>query len=199
MTENRLVDRLRAFLLADDDERRAIERTLHDGAQQQLIALAVGLQVARGLVEADPQEAARLLDDARAGVAQALDELREVAARIHPPLLDTQGLVAALRMAAAAAPIPARVEGAVEDAVPPETAVTVYRCCVATLAAAAGEDARATVAVRTGDGALEFEVALGGARLDPGALDPLAARVEALGGALEVAPSLVAGRLPLRS
>ena len=193
------MDPLRALLLADDDERRAIERGLHDGVQQQLIALAVNLQVARRLIEADPQAAARLLDDLRADVGQALDELREVAQRVHPPLLDTQGLFAALYMAAAAAPIPTRVEGAVEGAVPPEVAVTVYRCCVATLAAAEGEGLHATVAVRTSDGVLEFEIALDGARMNLGALDALAGRVHVLGGALEIAPGRVAGRLPVTS
>ena len=199
MTENRLVDGLRAFLAADDDERRALERELHDGAQQQLVAIAINLQLARELVESDPPAAVVLLDELRAGVAQALDELRELAQRIHPPLLDTQGLVAALRMAAAAAPIPTRVEGAVGSAVPPEAALTVYRCCVATLAAAAGEEGRATITVGLRKGVLEFEVGLAGARIAPGALDPQYARVAALGGTLEVTPAGSAGRLPLTS
>ena len=86
-----MVDTLRALLLTDDDERRAIERELHDGIQQELIALAVNLQISRRLVETDPQAAARLLDDMRADVAQALDDVRELAHRVHPPLLDTQG------------------------------------------------------------------------------------------------------------
>jgi signal transduction histidine kinase len=200
MAENPLVDRLRALLLADDGERRMFERALHDGIQQQLIALAVDLQLLRGLVETDPQGAAGLLDGVRAGVARALDELGGLAQRIHPPLLDTQGLVAALRMAAAAAPIPAQVEGSVEAGVAPEVAVTVYRCCVATLAAAQGApDPRATVTVRSGGGMLEFAVELARARVDAGALDGLAGRVHVLGGTLEVAPSRVAGRLPVRS
>lgn len=135
----------------------------------------------------------------RADVGRALDELRELAQRVHPPLLDTQGLVAALRMGAASAPIPTRVEGAVEAAVPPEVAVTVYRCCVATLATAEGENARATVAVRTRDGVLEFEIALDGARVNRGALDALAGRVDVLGGALEITSARVAGRLPVTS
>ena len=105
------MDTLRALLLADDDERRANERELHDGVQQKLIALAVNLQVARNLVEADPQAAVSLLDDVRADVGHALDELRDLAQLVHPPLLDTQGLVPALRMAAATAPIPTLVEG----------------------------------------------------------------------------------------
>ena len=185
---------LRPLLLADDDERRAIERALHDGVQQQLVALAVELQTARGLVESDPGHALRLLEQMRADVGTALDELRALAQRVHPPLLDTQGLDAALRMAAAAAPAATRVEGTVADGIPPENAVTVYRCCVAALA---GARDGAAVAVRTRDGAVEFEVELEGGRVDAAALDALAARVEVLGGSLEIEPARVAGRLPL--
>ncbi len=192
------MDGMRAFLLAGDDERRAIERELHDGAQQQLVAIAVNLQIARGLVESDPPSALRLIDDVRAGIADTLDELRGLAQRIHPPLLDTQGLVAALRMAAAAAPIPTRVEGAVEGTVPPEVAMTVYRSCVATLAAAHGEG-DAAVAVAARDGVLEFEVRLSGARIAPASLGLDVWRVEGLGGTLTVTPDHTVGRLPLTS
>ena len=193
------MDRMRALLLADDDERRSIERLLHDGAQQQLVAVAVSLQLARGLAETDPQGAVGLLDETRTVVAEALDSLRELSRRIHPSLLDTHGLLAALRMAAAAAQLPTRVEGTVEGPVPPEVALTVYRCCRATLAAAEGELARATIAVAVRDGAVEFEIVLIGGSVDTAALDPLAARVEILGGSLATAPAVVAGRLPLTS
>jgi signal transduction histidine kinase len=199
MTENQFVDKVRALLLTDDEERRAIERELHDGVQQQLVAVAVNLQVVRGLTETDLQEAARLIDDVRALVRQSLDDLRKLAQRIHPPLLDTQGLVAALGMAAASAPIPTRVEGTVEGAVPREVALTVYRCCVATLAAAAGERARAKIAVGARDRSLEFEITLAGGVVEIDALDALAGRVAVLDGALEITPARVAGRLPLTS
>jgi signal transduction histidine kinase len=199
MTENRWVNPMRELLLAGDDERRAIERALHDGVQQQLVAVAVNLQIARGLVAADPEAAARLIDDIQAVVGAALDEVRDLAQRVHPPLLETQGLVAALRMAAAAAPIPTRVEGAVEGPVPAEVAMTVYRCCVATLAAAEGEGGRATIAVQARDGTLEFEVALSKARIRSNVLDPSARRATAFGGALEATPTRVTGRLPLTS
>ena len=197
--ENLLMENLRALLLSADDDRRAIERGLHDGIQQQLVALAVGLQVARSLVEQDPQAAALLLDDVQAQVAQALAEVRELAQDVYPPLLDTQGLVAALRMAAAASPIPARIDGVVDFHVPPEVALTVYRCCVLTLASAAGENARATVSVRATESTLAFEIVLTGARVAGAALDPVAARLHALGGVLEIAPSRVTGRLPVMS
>ncbi len=193
------MDGMRTLLAADDEERRAIERQLHDGLQQQLVAVAVNLQIARGLVEADPHEAAALLDDVRGVVAEALDELRDLSQRIHPSLLDTQGLIAALRAAAAAAPIPTRVDGVAGETMPLDTATTIYRCCVATLAAAQGETAGATIAVHARAGAVEFEIALTGARVRAGALDPVAARVEALGGSLDVTSDRVAGRLPLTS
>ncbi len=199
MTDNRFMETMRSFLLADDEERRAIERQMHDGVQQQLVAVAVNLQVARGLVETDPQGAAALLDDVRTVVAEALDGLRELARRIHPSLLDTQGLIAALRASAAVAPIPTRVDGDVEATMPPEVAMTVYRCCVATLAAAHGETARAAITVHARDGVVEFAISLAGARVGAGSLDPLAARVEALGGSFEAAPDRVAGRLPFTS
>jgi signal transduction histidine kinase len=199
MTDNRSMDTLRTVLIAGDDERRAIERRLHDGVQQQLVAVAVNLQVARGLVATDPQAAAGLLDEVRSVVTDALDELRELASGIHPSLLEAQGLVAALRAAAAAAPIPTRVEGAVDEPVPPEVALTVYLCCVATLAAARGEIARANIVVTARGGVVEFEIALTGARVDAETLVSPAARVEAFGGSFEAAPGSVTGRVPLTS
>lgn len=188
------MDALRELLLADDDERRAIERALHDGVQQELVAIAVELQNARGLVDEEPQAALRVLDEARASVHRVLDDLRAVAQRVHPPLLDSQGLVAALRMAAAAAPASTEVRGTVDERVPPEVALTVYRCCVAALAGAADG---ATVVVRTEDGTLAFEVDLHGGRVDERALCRLAGRVAVFGGVLETAPSRVAGRFPV--
>ncbi len=193
------MDALRGLLVAEDEERRAIEREMHDGVQQQLVAVAVSLQIARGLVESDPHGAGALLDDVRAVVAEALDELRGLAQRIHPSLLDTQGLIAALRTAAATAPIPTRVDGIIGSPMSLDAATTIYRCCVATLAAAQGEKARATIAVQTHDGVVEFEISLTGASVDAGTLGQLTARVEVLGGSLEGAPDRVTGRLPLTS
>ena len=199
MAENLVVDRLRSFLDADDDERRALERALHDGLQQQLVGLITTLQLAQQLVDADPRAAAAALAQARGVLRQALDETRALAQRIHPSLLDSQGLLAALRMAAAAAPLPTSVEGAVACAVPPDAAVTVYRCCVAALAGGGGDDSRATISIRDDAGTLEFEVALTGGVIDPAALIPLAVRTEVLGGSLHIAADRVAGRLPLTS
>ncbi|HZS24614.1 MAG TPA: histidine kinase [Gaiellaceae bacterium] len=186
------MERLREYLLAEDEEHREIERALHDTVQQRLVALAVALQTARTLVEEDPADAVRALGDARADIAQALDELRAIAQRVHPPLLDTQGLGAALRMAAAAAPVPTRVRSTVDGDVPPELAVTAYRFVVAALA---GADGSATVAVTTRDGQLELDVEA--ASIDPRALDGVAGRFAVLAGTIEISPDRVSCRLPL--
>ena len=199
MAENPLVDGLRSLLEADDDERRALERALHDGLQQQLVGLITTLQLAQRLVETDARAAAAALELARRTLRDALDEVRAVAQRIHPPLLDSQGLLAALRTAAAAAPMPTSVQGALSGGVPPEAALTVYRCCVAALAGGAGDDPRATISIRDDGATLEFDVAVAGGSIDPAALIPLAVRAEVLGGSLDISGGRVAGRLSLVS
>ena len=91
------------LVLAADADRRRIERELHDGAQQDLVGLAVKLQQARGLVDSDPAAAGVLVDEMRGDVQESLDRLRSLAQRIHPPQLEAGGLPAALRSAAASA------------------------------------------------------------------------------------------------
>ena len=120
-------------MLAADADRRGIERELHDGPQQQLVALAVNLQHARRLVDADPAAAGALLEEMRRDVQEALDEARVLAHRIYPPLLEAGGLGAALRSAAASAGYPTRVQVAAGVAYPPEVAGAVYFCCVEAL------------------------------------------------------------------
>lgn len=199
MAENLVMDPLQAFVAFEDDERRAIERLLHDGAQQLLVALAVNVQLARRLVDDDPAAAVRLLEHVQTDVGLALDEVRAAAGRIHPPLLDSQGLVAALRMAAAATPIPTHIDGSVEPELSSERAVTVYRCFVAALDAAVGERPQATVRIMTVEDAVELEVALTSASFDREALAPLTGRVQAFGGMLEALPQRVVVRMPFRS
>ena len=142
------MDGMRTFLLADDDDRRAIERGCTTACSSSSSPSRSTSRSPAASSKTDPREAAGLLDesaDRRRRCARRAPRARQ---RIHPSLLDTQGLIAALRTAAATAPIPTRVEGAVEDTIPAEVAMTVYRCCVGTLAAARGEIARATIAVR---------------------------------------------------
>ena len=99
---------------AGDAERRRLERDLHDGAQQRLVAL--GLQLGLLATRLAPEsEASRLLAGARAELAASLKELREIARGLHPAVLSCGGLGAALEALATRAPVPVRIVGAVEE------------------------------------------------------------------------------------
>ena len=102
-------------MLAADDDRRRIERELHDGVQQHLVALAVNLQLASGLTEADPAAAKALLDEMKHDVQRALEEAARLAQRIHPPLLEASSLAASLRAAASSAGVTSSVEVTTRD------------------------------------------------------------------------------------
>ena len=177
------------LVLAADADRRGIERDLHDGPQQQLVALAANLQLARRLADADPAAAKALLEEMGRELQQALDETGKLAHRIYPPLLEAGGLAVALRAAAASVGVAARIEVAAGAGYPPEVAGAVYFCCLEVLERA-GEGARATVTVRDEEGALVFEVVVDRAGSVAPALDGLLTRlrdrVEALGGQLTV-------------
>jgi hypothetical protein len=162
------MDVARRALNAEDDERRSLEAALHEGALQELTALAAALQTV--------PDAAEL----RELVHTAIDSLRALATRLHPALLDSSGLLAAVRMAAAGA----HVEGTLDQEVPPEIALTVCRCVAASHAE--------SIAVRTTGGVFDFEI-----RGDVAAVERLAPRVAALRGTLDVYPGLAVGRLPL--
>ena len=203
------VEELRAsrkrLLLTADADRRKIERELHDGPQQHLVALAVNLQLARLLADDDPAAAKALLDEMGRDVQQALDETGKLAHRIYPPLLEAGGLAVALRVAAVSADIPTRIEVAPGARYPPEVAGAVYFCCLEVLERA-GEGARVMVSVRDEEGALAFEIVDDGAgsaaTASGGLLDGLRDRVEALDGQLTVQSELgqgtrVSGSLPL--
>ena len=179
----------RRLVLAADADRRRIERELHDGVQQHLVALAVNLQLAIGLTDADPAGAKALLEEMGRDVQQALEEAAQLAQRIHPPLLETGGLAAALRAAASSAGVTSSVEVATSASYPPEVVTTVYLCWLEALRAPAG---RVTIVVRDAEGG----ALLRDRRLRAGS-DRLRDRVEALGGELESSDTGVTGFLPL--
>ena len=110
----RLIAELRAsrqrMVAAGDAERRRLERNLHDGAQQQLVALAINLRLAQDLVADDPEQARTMLELLRAEASDALTNLRDLARGIYPPLLADEGLVVALRSQAGKATVPVVVE-----------------------------------------------------------------------------------------
>jgi signal transduction histidine kinase len=188
------------LVLAADVERRRIERDLHEGVQQQLVALAVNVQLAGRLTDDDPPATRALLEEMGRDVQQALDEAARLAHRIYPTLLEAGGLAAALRTAVVSAGIPASVEVRAAASYPPEIARTVYFCCLEALTLAGG-DARPTVTVRDEEGALAFDVVADGASSDT-TLAAMRERVEALGGRLTISSSAeqgtrVCGWLPL--
>jgi signal transduction histidine kinase len=194
--------RRRLVLLADAD-RRELERDLHDGPQQQLIALAVNLQLARRLADKDPAAVKALLDEMQRDVRQALEETRNLAERIYPPLLEAGALAAALRAAAVSAGVPTRIDVEAGAGYPPEVVGAVYFCCLGVLERA-GDKARVTITVRSGEDALFFEVADDGAGsvADVAVPNELRDRVEALGGQLTIQSdpgqgTRISGSLPI--
>jgi signal transduction histidine kinase len=197
------VEELRAsrerLVLAADADRRRIERDLHAGVQQQLVALAVNLQQAGALAGADPAGATRLLAELERDVQQLLDEAAQLAQRIYPPLLEA-GLAATLRLAAVSAGIPVTVDVEAGASYPPEVAETVYLCWVEVLENA-GAGSRPAVSVRAENGWVSFEVVSPGATSDAG-LEALLDRAEALGGRLTIQTEAdgvtrVSGSLPV--
>jgi signal transduction histidine kinase len=197
-------------------ERKRVERDLHDGAQQRLVALALELQVVRARLETDPAAAAQLLEGAADELTGATQELRELARGLHPPVLTDRGLVPALEALASRATVPVSVEADAAgrapegvEAAPSERAADEEEAAASGRAPAAVEaaayfvvsealtnvarHARATrVVVRVVwlDGALRVEIeddGTGGADLAAGSgLRGLADRVGALDGSLEV-------------
>src|SRR5688572_1050370 len=99
------------ILAAADAERRRIERDLHDGAQQRMVAVAVTLGLAEQRFKTDPEAAAKLVAQAREEAQAAVKELRELARGIHPAVLSDHGLGPALEALAARAPVPVDVTG----------------------------------------------------------------------------------------
>jgi Histidine kinase len=176
--------RERRLVLAGDADRRQIERELHDGLQQDLVAIVVKLQLARRLGDTDPTAAAALLDEIRHDTQAALDATRALALRIYPPLLPAAGLRAALR---AVAP-EAKVEVALGAEFPKEIAACVYFCCLELVPGASA------ITVREEGDTVVFDVVAADASRD---LSRLRDRVEALGGRLTTEPCRVSGVLPV--
>jgi len=199
----------RRLVAAQDDERRKIERNLHDGAQQQLVALAVQLKLARTMVERDPAKATALLDTLQGSATDALEDLRDLARGIYPPLLADKGLATALEAQARKAAVPVTVEADGVGRFPADVESAVYFSCLEALQNVAkyADAATARITLSDGSGELRFEIRDDGRGFDPSAtsygtgLQGIADRLAALGGELVVtsAPgdgTAVAGRLP---
>jgi signal transduction histidine kinase len=208
-------DELRAsrvrIVAAGDAERRKLERNLHDGAQQHLVALAVKLRLAKDAVTDDPADAEAMIDEIRTDLQDAIAELRALAHGIFPPLLMSGGLGEALPAAAARAALPTSTELDVSRH-SEEVEAAVYFCCMEALQNAgkhAGADASAVVRVWEDADSLNWEVTDDGPGFDPASAAGaghgfvnMRDRMGSFGGTIDVisavgAGTTIRGRLPL--
>jgi signal transduction histidine kinase len=196
---------------AHDAERRRLERDLHDGAQQHLVALAVRLRLVRMQAERAPDRARGLLAELRAATRQAQVALAAFARGVYPTDLAERGLVPALRSYAGAAPLPVTIRARGVGRHPPETEAAVYFSCLEALQNVAKHAGATAVLVRLEEGrdGLRFSVADDGAGFDlqrtrrGAGLDNMTERVRAAGGELAVRSipghgTTVTGRMPAR-
>ena len=180
------------IVAAADHARRRIERDLHDGAQQRLVSLVLELRIAQAAVPAGAPELAQRLDQLSAQVAEALDDLREIARGIHPAVLAQNGLRPALKALARRSPVPVRLDVAVDGRLPEHLEVAAYYVVSEALTNAAKHSSASAVdvTVMATEDILAVRVhddGRGGARLGHGSgLVGLHDRVEALGGRLQL-------------
>jgi signal transduction histidine kinase len=210
----RLIEELRAsrqrLVAAQDEERRKIERNLHDGVQQQLVALNVQLGLL-ARASNDPSKVEILATSLQGRATEALEDLRDLARGIYPPLLADQGLAAALQAQARKAAVPTVVTADGVGRYPQEIEAAVYFCTLEALnnvAKYAGASS-ASVRLEQRDGVLRFDVNDDGGGFDPEAtgygtgLRGMADRLDAIGGTLEVrstpgSGTTIVGIVPMR-
>jgi len=184
----------RARIVATGDaERRKIERNLHDGAQQHLVALAVNLRLTKDILADDPESAVEMLDALGAAVKDTIQELRDLAHGIYPPLLMDSGLAEALRAAANRSPLAVSVDAEGLDRYPSELEAAVYFCCLEALQNAGkhAPDADVEITLREANGEVRFTVADDGPGFDVAAATAghgfvnMSDRVGAIGGTVD--------------
>ena len=210
----RLIAELRAsrqrLVAAQDEERRKLERNIHDGVQQQLVALAVRLKLADALVDRDPAKAHEALAALHTNAGATLDDLRDLARGIYPPLLADKGLATALEAQARKAAVPTTVEAHTIDRYDQAIEAAVYFCTLEALnnVAKYARASQVTVALDHTDGHVTFRVTDDGAGFDLAAtsygtgLQGMADRLDAVGGGLTVTSTpgsgtIVTGRVPV--
>jgi signal transduction histidine kinase len=184
----------RRIVSAQDERARTLERNIHDGAQQQLVALSVKLRLATGLLERDPAKARDLLEELQGQTTETLEDLRDLARGIYPPLLADKGLPAALEAQARKSPVAVTVRPDGVGRYGQDVESAVYFCCLEALnnVAKYADASSVEIRLRQSDGALRFEVADDGVGFEPGAttrgtgLQGIADRLDALGGRLEI-------------
>jgi signal transduction histidine kinase len=190
----KLADSRARIVEVTDNERRRLERNLHDGAQQRLVSLALQLRLLKNTVRTDAAAAESLLAQADDELAHALDELRELARGIHPATLTTHGLHTAITALTDRAPIPVEVTRVPPERLPEAVEAAIYYLVAEAITNVAkyAQATRATVVVERSTGNSHVTVAVeddgvGGADPKHGTgLLGLADRIEALGGRFEI-------------
>jgi signal transduction histidine kinase len=210
----RLIEELREsrrrIVAAVDEGRRRLERDIHDGAQQQLVALAVKIRLAESMVERDSAKARELLGQLQTETDETLENVRDLARGIYPPLLADEGIAVALEAQARRSPVPVHVSPDSIGRYSAEVEATIYFCCLEALQNIAkyANASSVEIELRQGDGLVAFEVRDDGVGFDTASaprgtgLQGMADRVEAIGGTLQVrstpgAGTSVAGRVPV--
>jgi len=199
------------LVAAQDEARRRLERNIHDGAQQRLVALSVRLRLAQSLVTKDPAETGRMLEQLQAETTETLEDLRDLARGIYPPLLADKGLVAALEAQARRSLVKVELHPDGAGRYPQEVEAAVYFSVLEALQNVSkyANAEHADVRLSESDGALRFEVRDDGDGFDAATagrgtgLQGIADRLAALDGAVEVrsrpgAGTTVAGTIPIR-
>jgi signal transduction histidine kinase len=198
------------LVAAQDEARRRLERNIHDGAQQRLVALSVRLRLAQSLVARDPAETGRMLEQLQAETTETLEDLRDLARGIYPPLLADKGLVAALQAQTRRSVVPVELHPDGAGRYPQEVEAAVYFSVLEALqnvSKYANAD-RAEIRLSESNGALMFEVQDDGDGFDAATagrgtgLQGIADRLAALDGTFEVRSTpgegtTVAGTIPL--
>jgi len=207
------IEQLRAsrqrLVTAQDERAKKLERNLHDGAQQQIVALTVKLRLLGQLMDRDVEKAKSMASDLQADAIDALEQLRDLARGIYPPLLADQGLVAALEAQARKASVPTEVRSDGIGRYPQDIESAVYFCVLEALnnVAKYAEATRAEVSLAQDDGHLRFAVVDDGTGFDTAEMSygtgvqGMADRLDAIGGALQVASrkgegTTIEGRIP---
>ncbi|MCP9485998.1 MAG: sensor histidine kinase [Gaiellaceae bacterium MAG52_C11] len=179
------------IVAAGDAERRRIERNLHDGAQQRLVAVSLHLHLIRQRLEGRPEAVPELLDAAQSELALALEEIRELVRGLHPRILTDHGLARAIRMLAERSLLPIEIAALPEERLGPSVEAAAYYVIAEALANAAkhAQAGLITVGVEALATHTVVEVAddgVGGADPSGTGLQGLADRVAALGGSFAV-------------
>jgi signal transduction histidine kinase/plastocyanin len=194
---------------AQDAERRRLERDIHDGAQQNLVALSLKLRRAQELADRDPVKASELMEELQDDTAEALQALRDLARGIHPPVLTDRGLEAALEAHARRCPLPVTVRAAGIGRHPAPIEAAVYFCASEAIQNAVKHSGATNLAIEVAvrDGSLEFSITDDGSGFEPSNVESsgianMTDRLAAVAGTLVITPApgggtKVRGHIPL--